>query len=253
MLKTRLAVALLAALALARAASGQVIFDANFNAQPLGPLADGAAPDYPGIIRDPGTRADVVASAGDLADKPVVLQSTPGGLACVAFDNPAQLASGKWRVSWDSLVLDRPVDDSADQHDVVIVANSGGTLPSVWGIKYFPTGQFVVEDGGGFHAVGGYSIGRSDHFDLDLDLDLDGKTYDLSINRAAALAGGLGANGEFLFTYFRSNGRFLDAQLPRLAFDNVKVVGVPETSAFALPCLAAAPLLRRQRRARLTP
>ena len=245
MSKQQIAVALIGVLALAGRVAGQVIIDANFNTQPLGPLADGAAPDYPDIIRDPGTRADVVASAGDLADKPVVLQSTPGGLACVAFDNPAQLASGKWRVSWDSLVLDPPVLDPPVQSNVAIVANAA----TVWGIKYLPTGQFLVEDSGGFHAIGGFAIGLSDHFDL--DLDLDGKTYDLSINHAGMLGGALAANGEFLLTYFRSNGRGFDVPLPRLAFDNVKVIGVPEPSAFALACLAAAPLLRR-RRSRLT-
>src|SRR5437762_11159550 len=124
MLKTPIAVVLLGMLVLARAGSSQAIFNAAFNAQRLGALATRSPPDLPqSIITDPGATTEVVNSAGNLADKPVVLHSVPGSLAEAAFFNPTQLHAGKWRVSWDSLVLDPPVPDELRQNNASIVSD----------------------------------------------------------------------------------------------------------------------------------
>ncbi|HXJ75354.1 MAG TPA: hypothetical protein VNM37_21040, partial [Candidatus Dormibacteraeota bacterium] len=218
--KTTLLIAT-AALALTGPAHAQVIFNASFNDQPLGPLATGSPPDLPqSIITDTGATVEVVASAGDLTDQPVVLHSVPGSLACAAFYSPSVLIAGDWRLSWDSLVLDTPADDPPEQAHVLL----GGGTETMWGIKYLPNGQFSVEDAGGFHSVGSFAVGRSSHFDLDLHLDRS--TYELSVNNQSLLSGGLKASRQFDLTYFRSNGR-TGSQLPLMAFDNVQVQSAP--------------------------
>ena len=250
MRKTHPAVALLTTLLLAQAALAQVIFDANFNAQPLGTLATGSPPDLPqSIITDAGATVEVVNSAGNLTDKPVLLRSVPGSLADVAFFNPTQLNSGKWRVSWDSLVLDTPVNDELIRENVTISAMFEGHGPTVWGMTYLPNGRYFVEDSNGYQTVGGFTVGRSDHFDLDLDLDT--RTYRLLVNNRNLIGSELAWNGEFLLTGFASNGRFGEQQ-PRFAFDNFRVGALPEPAALGLICLAAVPLLRRRRRGRRT-
>jgi hypothetical protein len=216
--------AAIAAIVTIRSADGQIIYNATFNSQPLGPLATGSPPDLPkSIITDPGATVNLVASAGDLTDRPVVLHSVPDSLACAAFYNPSLLSSGDWRVSWDSLVLGAAVEDSLDQPNIQLGANAA----TVWGIKYVPSGQFSVEDAGGFHAVGSFSVGVSNHFDL--HLDLDSGTYQFFVNNMNLIYGGL-IVPSFDLVYFRSNGRTL-VQLPDIAFDNVQVVAVPE------PCM----------------
>ena len=242
------------ALAAAAPAHGQVIFNANFNSRPLGPLTTGSPPDLPQVIitDDPGATVNVVTSAGNLTDKPVRLHSAPGSLAAVAFDNPSQLSSGTWRVSWDSLVLTTPADDPLEQTEVTITADSGGSLPTIWGIKYLPGGQFSVQDAGGFHSVGSFAVGSSSHFDL--DLLLDSGMYQLSVNGGTLIGGALAENGQFLRTVFHSNGR-TGIQLPDFAFDNLVVEAVPEPNSLVLVAVALAPMwaARRRRRQRVVP
>ncbi|MGI8603299.1 MAG: hypothetical protein ACR2OZ_09900 [Verrucomicrobiales bacterium] len=217
-------------------ADGQVIFKADFDSQPAGPLATGSPPGLPQvIIADAGASVNVVAAAGDLTERPVLLHSMVGSLAVAAFFNPSQLSSGDWRVSWDSLILGTPINDPPEQNNVAISASSGGSFPTIWGIKYLPTGQFSVEDDTGFHSVGTFDVGGSDHFDL--NLRLDSRTYELSVNGGSLLSGGLKANGEFGHTGFSSNGR-PGLQLPDFAFDNFMVQQIPEPSALALGAAA---------------
>jgi len=131
--------------------AGVLIYDANFDGEPVGPLSTqpntGPLPlNLPtNTIRDAGCHVDVVASAGNLSNKPVLLDSVPGGLASAAFYNPSELTSGQWQISWDSLVLRTPVDDQQGQGNVHIVAEWQGHLPAVWGLKYNPDGHFLME------------------------------------------------------------------------------------------------------------
>jgi hypothetical protein len=120
-----------------------------------------------------------------------------------------------------------PSNDPLEQGNILL----GGGSATMWGIKYLPGGQFSVEDSGGFHSIGIFAIGQSSHFDL--DLHLGSGTYQLSVNNVGLLSGGLAANGAFDLTYFRSNGR-TGFELPDMAFDNFRVVAVPEPSALAL-------------------
>jgi hypothetical protein len=118
------------------------------------------------------------------------------------------------------------------------LANSGGGgVFDVLDVKYLASGQFSVDDASGFHTVGSFSVGASDHFDL--DLHLNSGTYQLFVDDESLLSGTLAGNGQFLDTYFRSNGR-TGFQLPDLAFDNLVVqsIGVPEPSSLALSAVA---------------
>jgi hypothetical protein len=235
-MRTPLAAVACIILAVATPAHGQIIFNANFDAQPLGPLTLGLPPDLPQfIITDPGATVNVVSSAGNLTNKPVLMHSVPNSLAAVEFENPSQMSSGEWRVSWDSLVASTPVNDPLIQNNFLITALSGGNLVAIFGIKYVPSGQFSVQDAAGFHTVGAFSVGLSDHFRL--DLHLSSGTYELFVDGGSLLTGTLADNGQFLRTVFHSNGR-TGYQLPDLAFDNLVVQSVPEPSALTLSAVA---------------
>ena len=184
-MRTPLAAVACIILAVATPAHGQIIFNANFDAQPLGPLTLGLPPDLPQfIITDPGATVNVVSSAGNLTNKPVLMHSVPNSLAAVEFENPSQMSSGEWRVSWDSLVASTPVNDPLIQNNFLITALSGGNLVAIFGIKYVPSGQFSVQDAAGFHTVGAFSVGLSDHFRL--DLHLSSGTYELFVTAGAS-------------------------------------------------------------------
>lgn len=219
------------------AIGASTIYDADFNSQPLGPLQTQPYTDPlplylpSGVIRDTGGTVDVVASAGDLLNKPVLIDSVPGSLAAAAFFNPSEYSSGLWHVSWDSLVLSMPVDARPEQGNVGIVYLDGSHLTSIWGLKYDTDGSFLIYDGTGFHSVGSFTVANSDHFDL--YMDLDSATYDLSINSASALSGNLLA-GEFLHTYFHLNGRGWSGDFAPFAFDDLKVSYIPAPGAILL-------------------
>jgi hypothetical protein len=238
MMKTVIQIAACAAILASRIASGQLIYDANFNSQPLGPLFTGSPPDLPtSIITDFRASVDVVASAGNLSDQPVLLHSVPGSLASADFANPSLLTSGDWRVSWDSLVLSTPANDDLNQANVVIGDDTGA---DVWGLKYLLSGQFSVEDASGFHSIGSFVIGQSSHFDLYLHLNTG--TYDFLLNNSSLISGNLASTGDFYDTYFRDNGR-TGLQLPDMAFDNLKVQSVPEPTTVSLVTLTVVLLM----------
>jgi hypothetical protein len=240
-MKTVIQIFTCAAVLSAEAAFGQVIYDANFNSEPLGPLSTGSPPGLPNlIIVDYQASVDVVTTAGNLSDQPVLLHSVPGSLASADFANPAIETSGDWRVSWDSLVLGTPANDPANQVNVDIGDDSGA---DVWGLKYLLTGQFSVEDASGFHSVGSFMVGQSSHFDL--YLHLDSGTYDFFLNNVILISGSVASPYGFYDTYFRDNGR-TGLQLPDLAFDNLKVVGVPEPSTVSLAVIAMVLLFNTQ-------
>jgi hypothetical protein len=214
--------------------AGVVIYDADFDEERVGPLStqpntDPLPLNLPtNTIRDAECRVDVVASAGNLSNKPVLLDSVPGGLASAAFYNPSELTSSQWQISWDSLVLRTPIEGQQEQGNVHIVAEWQGHLPCVWGLRYNPYGDFLIRDADGFHSIGSFTVGVSDHFDL--HLDLDNKTYVLDINGSSILSGQLIEPGEFRHVYFRSNGRGSSEDLAPLAFDNLLVI--PESATF---------------------
>ena len=224
----------------AQATSALVVFDADFNDHPLGPLSEQLNTDPlplelpTTVIADVGCTADVVASAGDLTEKPVLLDPVAGGLASAAFHNPVASAAGLWTVSWDSLVLDMPVLASPDQGQVYVIRSD---FLDAWGLKYNSDGTFLVTDGTGFSFFGNFRVGIADHFDLFLDLDND--TYDLWVNGSSDhLTGNVSPSADFSHTYFRSNGRGSDQEPARFVFDNVTVTFVPEPSTLVL-CIVA--------------
>jgi hypothetical protein len=222
----------------------QTIFSADFNSQALGALTIGSAPTLPqSIIVDSGASVSVVASSGNLLAKPVLLHSVFGSLASVAFVGPAQLSSGNWRVSWDSAILGTPVGDPAVQANVMLLDNS----TTVWALKYVASGQFSVQDSGGFHTLGSFVTGQSDHFDVDLHLDTG--AYDFAVNGSTLISGNLAGTAFFDSVYFRSNGR-TNFTLPDLTFDNLSVAAIPEPAASAVSCgaiaLSAFLILRRR-------
>jgi hypothetical protein len=223
----------------AQTSSAVVIFDADFNDQPLGPLAVQAKTDPlplelpTDVIRDSGCTVDVSASEGDLTEKPVLLGPVAGGLASASFHNPTVSSAGLWTVSWDSLVLDMPVLSSPLQGQVYIIKSN---LSDAWGLKYNTDGTFMVEDGTGFKFFGNFRLGIADHFDLMLDLDND--TYDLWINGSSAVSGNVSASADFSHTYFRSNGRESAQDPARFVFDNLTVDFVPEPSTLLLTLAA---------------
>lgn len=215
-------------LAMAGPMPGQVIYNANFDAQSLGALTTGSAPSLPqSIIADTGVSVSVVATAGNLTSQPVLFHTISGSLASAAFFNPSPPTSGNWRVSWQSLVLGTPVGDPLTQPNVQIIDPNG---TSSWSLKYLPSGQFYIEDAGGFHTVGSFVTGQSDLFDVELHLTTN--TYDFLLNNNVLLSGSLAGNGVFDFTYFRINGRTGFA-LPDLAIDNFTVSAIPEPSTYA--------------------
>lgn len=208
---------------------GQVIYDANFNAQSLGALTTGAAPNLPqSIIVDAGAAVTVVSSSGNLSSQPVLFHSVFNSLASAAFFNPSPPSSGNWSVSWQSLVLGTPAGDPLNQGNVQIIDSLGATA---WSLKYLPGGQLSIEDAGGFHTVGSFVTGQSDLFDVVLHLSAG--TYDFLQNNSLVLSGNLAGNNVFDFTYFRSNGR-TGFTLPDMAIDNFKVTAVPEPSTYAI-------------------
>ena len=219
------------------AIGASTIYDADFNSESLGPLQTQPYTDPlplylpSGVIRDTSGTVDVVTSAGDLLNKPVLLDSVPGSLVSTAFINPSEYSSGLWHVSWDSLVLSMPVDTRDEQGNMGIVYLDGSFATSTWGLKYDTDGSFLIYDGTGFHSVGSFTVATSDHFDL--YMDLDSATYDLSINSASALSGNLVA-GEFFHTSFRLNGRGWAGDLAPFAFDNLKVSYIPAPGALLL-------------------
>ncbi len=232
----------------AQTSSAVVIFDADFNDQPLGPLAVQAKTDPlplelpTDVIRDSGCTVDVSASEGDLTEKPVLLGPVAGGLASASFHNPTASSAGLWTVSWDSLVLDMPVLSSPLQGQVYIIKSN---LSDAWGLKYNTDGTFMVEDGTGFKFFGNFRLGIADHFDLMLDLDND--TYDLWINGSSAVSGNVSASADFSHTYFRSNGRESAQDPARFVFDNLTVNFVPEPSTLLL-CIIALGMVGRWRK-----
>ncbi len=222
--------AIIGMLAVLNPASG-AIYEADFNAQPLGLLSEQPNTDplplyLPTSVYTFGiSTVDVVASAGDLLNKPVLLDSVPGYLASAAFYNPSQYSSGAFRISWDSLVLSTPVDSRQEQGSVAIVQeDGGGSSSTTWGLKYNTDGKFLIHDATGYQSVGSFSVAISDHFDL--YLDLDSSAYELYINSASALTGSLIGSGKFLCTVFHSNGRWDQERAP-FAFDNLEVVPIP--------------------------
>ena len=239
----------LALLTLAIPAQAVLVYDADFNAQPLGPLTTQSNGDPlplhlpTGIIRDSGCTADVVASAGDLTNKPVLLNAVPHGLSSVGFFNPVQFTVGDYQVSWDSLVMTMPIDPRPDQGQVAIAANNGGSLESIWRLKYDTDGTFLIADATGSHTVSGFTPAVSDHFDL--YLDLTNGSYQLDINNTNELAGLLIAPGTFNHTIFHSNGRGTELSLAPFAFDNLEVI--PEPATLALLALSTLVLIKRRR------
>lgn len=240
----------LALLTLAIPAQAVLIFDADFNAEPLGPLTTQSNGDPlplhlpTTIIRDPGCTADVVASAGNLTQKPVLLDAVPTYLSSVAFYNPVQFVAGNYRVSWDSLVMTMPVDPRQDQGQVAIVANNGGFLEGIWQLKYDTDGAFLVNDATGVHSLAvAFTPAVSDHFDL--YLDIDSGSYQLNINNNNEISGLLIAPGTFSHTVFHSNARGTELDPALFAFDNVEIT--PEPASLSLFILAALALLKRKR------
>ena len=229
-------------------ATERTIYDANFDSQPLGTLATQPRTDPlplrlpTSIIQNANCTVNAVSSAGDLTSKPVLLSSVPGGLASATFCNPTQYTTGSYRVSWDSLVLNNPVNDPPEQDNVSILVELSGSGLNSWKLKYMPDGKFGIVDGAGAGEYGTFAVGFATHFDLLLDLD-EGQ-YQLYVNRAF-LHGGPLIHKLFKGTYFRSNGR-TGLQVPRFAFDNLHVV-TPAPASLSPHALGGVAVMRRQR------
>ena len=231
-------------------ASGQAIFNADFDAQPLGPLGtqpytDPTPLSLPhAIIRDdPSCRADVVASAGNLASRPVHIAGSASGLTSLAFANPTLIDSGRWRVSFDWLALTANNDNSPEQNQFRIVGLNGNVLSASFGLKFDTTGHYQVQDSTGFHQINAFTLGVSDH--IDFDFDVATRAYTLQINGVQRSSGTvIGSN--FFSTSFASNGRPLPFDPIEFAIDNVVVV--PEPAAASLLAVGGCVFFRRRRR-----
>jgi hypothetical protein len=209
------------------------IFTATFDSQPLGPLAtqpktDPQPLELPSVIlRD--SDLDQVSAAnpvGDFTTRVMLLDSTPGTLADAAFFNPVQYTSGKYSVSWDSLVTQTPGDRFGA---AIVLASNNGSEPSIFEMSYDPSGAFSIgtfQGAGLLHFVGAYSIGHLQHFQVTLDLDTH--TYRFLVNDVLLDNGALFDISGFDLTAFDSNGRGSTSDAPPWAVDNFKVEAVPE-------------------------
>jgi hypothetical protein len=220
-----------------RLPAGQ-IFDVTFNE-----LAPGLALTQP--ITDPlpltrptnvvldfpntGDRIEIVNAAGDLADQPVLLEARPGGISWGGFLTPDVYSSGRYSIGWDSLMMALPAaEDPQPIQAIQVVTRTGdpGTPATLqiferWEMRYTPQGTFEVFDLTGIRTAGSYTVGQSDHFDLDLNLDTG--TWDLDVNDAPLLSGTIVPPYEFGGIVFTTNGRGSASDPAALVMDNLVV------------------------------
>lgn len=242
------------------AAQALTVFDADFDAEPLGPL--GLQPNTDplplalptSIINDSpgaGDFVQVVAAAGDLTDKPVMIDSTPGNLVSAAFYNPRQFTSGIAHISWDGLLMgDSPATTGNSGARFVVAQNDGGSFEGIFRLTYAEGNVFEIYDGSGTLDAGSYVAGTADRFDI--YLNLDDSTYILDINGTQISAGAL--DGTVGFNHFFANNlqRFSlagDEDIPALVFDNLVITAIPEPPTAALIPVALTLFLLRRRRA----
>jgi hypothetical protein len=234
----------------ARAQGGgfaQTIFNANFDAQPLGPLGTEPAtdpmplglPDF--IIRDDAScRADVVPSAGNLINKPLDIHGSALGLTSLEFANPTLIESGQWHVGFDWVALTANNDSEArqNQFDIAAFSEDDGYVVS-FGLKFDTTGHYQVQDGLGFHQISTFTLGAADHIDLNF---VPNGGYTLAINGAQRSSGPM-LYQNFYSTVFDSNGRGIAFAPVEFAIDNLVVVPEPATTSLLLVGLVS--FLRR--------
>jgi hypothetical protein len=218
------------------------IFNANFDNQPLGPLATEpntdptplGLPDF--IIRDDGScRVDVVSSAGNLANNCLDIQGDAAGLSAAGFANPTTLVSGQYQVSFDWVALTSQSDNisyPAIQNQFNIVTNNNNSTTESFGLRFNTDGHYMVHDSAGYHTISPFTVGVSDHVDLDFNVGTG--AYTLSIDGVEESTGSM-LGGNFYSTVFESNGRNLAPYIPiDFAIDNLLVSSVPEPSTLAL-------------------
>ena len=207
-------------------ANAEVVFDVNFNElhpAEINTITTWNCPQqFPrnlpnGSIVDDGASAEILNSVGNLADTPVLLTGRADALSTLSFINPELFESGRWELSWDSLVTRPPTESKdvfgRDQLNILVSSGSGHL-----GLKYDVDGRLLL----GGKPVGTFTPGISDHFDL--ALDLDSRTFDLSINGQPAIENGRGPS-RFEGIHFKSPGRSFQLDPAPLAFDNFRLTG----------------------------
>jgi hypothetical protein len=203
------------------------LLDVDFN--------DGLVPAPSTIIDDTGSGVQVVPSAGNLNDTPLLLTGTAQGLATVAFDFPS-FSAGQLVFSWESLVLTlQPEDKDIFGRDQSFIRLLDGTSVP-WSLEYDASGQMLLGCCNSsvpmsLTPVGAYVPGQSNHFELSVNLDSD--TYSLAVNGEVKVANAALLTGAVNRIGFSSPGRFFTQNPAALAVDNIKVELVPEPSVIA--------------------
>jgi hypothetical protein len=205
---------------------GMVLTQPVTDPQPLGRPTN-IVLDFP----DGGDTIEIVSQAGNLTDQPLLLDARTGGISWAGFLTPTVYTSGGFSVSWDSLVLEAPMDDSEEetaQQGVLVVTRTGDpgmpqslVIHERWDLRYTSDGTFEFIDIAGIRNAGSYTVGEADHFHL--DFDLDSGAWKLSVNDSELLDGFLLKPFEFGGVVFMTNGRERTADPPPLAVDNLLV------------------------------
>jgi hypothetical protein len=220
------------------------IFDVDFNELDPGlaltqPVTDPLPLKRPtNVVLDFPTTGDtieIVDEAGDLTDQPVLLEARPGGISWGGFLTPEVYTTGIFSISWDSLLMSQPASsDPEPLQGVQVVTRTGDpSVPATlqvherWEMRYTPEGAFAVVDLNGIRTAGSYSVGQSDHFDL--DFDLGSGDWELKVNNSSLMTGTMLPPNEFGGIIFTTNGRAGTADPAALVMDNllVEAVGQP--------------------------
>ncbi len=209
--------------------SGQTIFQANFDSEPLGPLVT-QSNFY--MIRDGDARVDVIAPGYGFSTPSLLIDGTPYNLASFAFYNrPQQLFSGKAIVEWSSAISALPPADASRKIGIAFVAETTTDMPGILWLTYEPSGNFRI----GSPAeptvdFGRYTPASPNHFRL--LLDLDSHTYDLSVDNVPAASGYLPQSLGFSHTVFDNINRFSGSDFPALVVDDISVTLDTRATAF---------------------
>lgn len=253
-LSTAVLIVLTAAVALAGSAAAETIYDADFSTEPLGPLTTQPETDLlplvlptriqRGSLAFPGGAVDVVVSAGDLTQRPVLISAESVLGDVVFFHMPAPL-SGLVDIQVDALLLDVPPDRSLWEHLFLSGVDDSGNGDVLLAIRYATDGTFRVQDGNGVRfGLGRYTLGVADRFAI--ALNMDASSYELMLNGGFVAAGPLGSQGRLNYLGLASttDGR---TEPSRMAFDNLTVVPEPRTDLLAASALSALAALGHRR------